>query len=86
VEEGSRPSSLVNIGLGSTRTLVSGNPLTFCPPITVLIKNMTLVGNEWLEGHKNMSINIGPTPQTERGSETYKEGPPSGNPPSPKQL
>lgn len=61
-KEGFRPTSLINVGSGSTRTLVTSNPLPFSPPITVLIKNLTLEGNEWLEALKNLSINTGPTP------------------------
>jgi hypothetical protein len=55
-EEGHEKTSLTTLDTRSSRTSVSGNPL-LSSPITVLIKNLTLEGNEWLEDLKNLSIN-----------------------------
>jgi hypothetical protein len=56
VAEGPEVLSIIKSGMENTRNLVSGNPLPPSPPIIVLIKNLTLDGNEWLEALKNMSL------------------------------
>jgi hypothetical protein len=85
-EEGHGITSLTTLDSGSSRTLVSGNPLLSSPPITVLIKNLTLEGNEWLEALKNLSLNNVTTSFPERNSDSYKETSLSDDPPSPKRL
>jgi hypothetical protein len=86
VAEGSEPLSIIKSGMGNSRNLASGNPLPLSPPIIVLIKNLTLEGNEWLEALKNMSLDIGPSSQAHRGSDTFKSDLSPGDPPSPKRL
>jgi hypothetical protein len=81
VTEASEPLSIIKSGMGNSRNLASGNPLPLSPPITVLIKNLTLEGNEWLEALKNMSLDLGPSSQAHRGSDTLKSDLSSGDSP-----
>jgi hypothetical protein len=83
-EEGHEKTSLTTLDTGSSRTLVSGNPLLSSPPITVLIKNLTLEGNEWLEALKNLSINNVSSSFPESFSDCNKETSLSDAPPPPK--
>jgi len=63
-----------------------GNPLLSSPPIIILIKNLTLKGNEWLEALKNLSINNVSSLFPEIFSDCNKETSLSDVPPPPKQL
>jgi hypothetical protein len=38
-----------------------GNPLPPTPPFIVLINNLNLAGNEWLEALRNLSISTRPS-------------------------
>jgi hypothetical protein len=85
-EEGLEKTSLTTLDTGSSRSLVSGNPLLSSPPITVLIKNLTLEGNEWLEALKNLSLNNVSQTFPKSFSDCNKDSSLLDPPPPPKRL